>query len=91
MDADSGCAFVRQTQSGPNQQAAVKWRQRLAKYPNWRHEKRQLMLMLWGAQELRPMFGKNRGARRRLIDVNGSGSLLTTEECLLSQAAAIRG
>lgn len=39
-----------------------------------------------GAQELRPMFGKRRVVLEGgSIDSNGKGTLLTTEECLLSK------
>ena len=38
------------------------------------------------AQEFRPMFGKQRVVLEGgSIDVNGQGTLLTTEECLLSK------
>src|SRR5437588_10595020 len=39
-----------------------------------------------GAQELRPMFGKRQVVLEGgSIDSNGKGTLLTTEECLLSK------
>jgi agmatine deiminase len=86
---DSGCAFVRRTESGANRPAAIKWRfNAWAKYPNWKHDEKigSLMADAAGVQELRPMFGKNRVVLEGgSIDVNGRGSLLTTEECLLSR------
>jgi agmatine deiminase len=69
--------------------AAIKWRfNAWAKYPNWKHDEKigSLMASAAGVQEFRPMFGKNRVVLEGgSIDVNGSGSLLTTEECLLSR------
>src|SRR5712692_7925613 len=73
----------------PSQLAAVKWRfNAWAKYPNWRHDETigSLMARAAGAEELRPMFGKNRVVLEGgSIEVNGCGSLITTEECLLSR------
>jgi agmatine deiminase len=89
---DSGCAFVRQAESGIKQagrQAAIKWRfNAWAKYPNWKHDEKigSLMASATGRQEFRPMFGKNRVVLEGgSIDVNGCGTLITTEECLLSR------
>jgi agmatine deiminase len=69
--------------------AAIKWRfNAWAKYPNWKHDEKigSLMAHAVGAQEFRPMFGKTRVVLEGgSIDVNGRGSLLTTEECLLSR------
>jgi agmatine deiminase len=69
--------------------AAIKWRfNAWAKYPNWKHDEKigSLMADAVGAQELRPMFGKSRVVLEGgSIDVNGSGTLITTEECLLSR------
>jgi len=69
--------------------AAIKWRfNAWAKYPNWKHDEKigSLMAEAVGAQELRPRFGKTRMVLEGgSIDVNGRGSLLTTEECLLSR------
>jgi agmatine deiminase len=59
-----------------------------AKYSNWRHDEKigTLMAKAARAKEIRPLSA---GARIVLeggsIDVNGAGSLLTTEECLLSK------
>ena len=69
--------------------AAIKWRfNAWAKYPNWKHDERigSLMASTTGAREFRPMFGKNRVVLEGgSIEVNGCGSLITTEECLLSR------
>ncbi len=69
--------------------AAIKWRfNAWAKYPNWKHDEQigRLMAHASGAQEFRPMFEKNRMVLEGgSIEVNGRGSLITTEECLLSR------
>ena len=69
--------------------SAIKWRfNAWAKYPNWKHDEKigSLMAKAAGVPELRPMFGKTRVVLEGgSIDVNGRGSLLTTEECLLSR------
>ena len=59
-----------------------------AKYSNWRHDEKigTLIANAAAAQEIRPL---HRGTRVVLeggsIDVNGQGTILTTEECLLSK------
>jgi agmatine deiminase len=59
-----------------------------AKYSNWRHDEKigTRMATATTAKEIRP---QHRGTRVVLeggsIDVNGQGTLLTTEECLLSR------
>jgi len=72
-----------------SQLSAIKWRfNAWAKYPNWKHDEKigSLMARAADAQEFRPMFGKNRLVLEGgSIEVNGSGSLITTEECLLSR------
>jgi len=89
---DSGCAFVYATHSDARektQYAAVKWRfNAWAKYPNWEHDEKigSLMARGAGANEIQPVAGKNRVVLEGgSIDVNGRGSLITTEECLLSR------
>ncbi len=69
--------------------AAITWRfNAWAKYPNWKRDGKigGLMAKAVGANPLQPEF---KGARVVLeggsIDDNGCGSLLTTEECLLSR------
>jgi agmatine deiminase len=70
--------------------AAIKWRfNAWAKYPNWQHDEKigSLMANAAGASELRPRFGKTPMVLEGgSIDVNGQGTLITTEECLLSRA-----
>ncbi|MGH9498962.1 MAG: agmatine deiminase family protein [Terriglobales bacterium] len=69
--------------------AAIKWRfNAWAKYPNWKRDEKigSLMAKTANAPEIRPMFGKQRVVLEGgSIDVNGEGTLLTTEECLLSK------
>jgi len=69
--------------------AAVTWRfNAWAKYPNYKNDEKisSLMTKAAGAQELRPMFGKRQVVLEGgSIDSNGKGTLLTTEECLLSK------
>ena len=69
--------------------AGIKWRfNAWAKYPNWKQDENigSLMAKAAGAEEIRPMFGKNRVVLEGgSIDVNGQGTLITTEECLLSR------
>jgi len=69
--------------------AGIKWRfNAWAKYPNWKQDENigSLMAKAAGSEEIRPMFGKNRVVLEGgSIDVNGQGSLITTEECLLSR------
>jgi agmatine deiminase len=68
---------------------AVKWRfNAWAKYSNYKHDDKvgSLMATAVTARELRPVFGKHRVVLEGgSIDVNGQGTLLTTEECLLSK------
>jgi agmatine deiminase len=83
---DSGCTFVTVP---PARLAAIKWRfNAWAKYSNWRRDETigRLMAGQTRAQEFRPLFGAQRMVLEGgSIDVNGCGTLLTTEECLLSK------
>jgi agmatine deiminase len=69
--------------------AAIKWRfNAWAKYPNWQHDEKigSLMARAADVQEIQPIFGKKRVVLEGgSIDVNGQGTLITTEECLLSR------
>jgi len=59
-----------------------------AKYSNWRHDEKLGTLMAKAAHthEIRPLSAKTRVVLEGgSIDVNGRGTLLTTEECLLSK------
>jgi len=69
--------------------SAIKWRfNAWAKYPNWMRDEKigSRMARAARAEEIQPTF-----ANRRIVleggsfDVNGSGTLITTEECLLSR------
>jgi agmatine deiminase len=82
---DSGCTFVAQQ----NSLCAVNWHfNAWAKYPNWRDDRKigANMAQSTGASLVQPTFGKKRVVLEGgSIDVNGHGTLLTTEECLLSK------
>jgi agmatine deiminase len=82
---DSGCTFVQDTQAEP---AAITWRfNAWAKYPNWKHDQKigSLMAQAANARQIAPSLRKQRIVLEGgSIDVNGQGTLLTTEECLLS-------
>jgi agmatine deiminase len=68
---------------------AVTWRfNAWAKYSNYQHDEKigTLMAETATASKMRPLFGKHRVVLEGgSIDVNGQGTLLTTEECLLSK------
>jgi agmatine deiminase len=88
---DSGCAFVREGSgvARAGRLSAIKWRfNAWAKYSNWKYDEKIGSLMAHAAdsQEFRPMFGRTRMVLEGgSIEVNGRGSLITTEECLLSR------
>ena len=69
--------------------AAIKWRfNAWAKYSNYQRDEQigSHIAKSVHAQEIRPMHGKSRVVLEGgSIDVNGQGTLLTTEECLLSK------
>lgn len=94
---DSGCTFItNQTRavagpaaSGWSQSlGAIKWRfNAWAKYSNWKLDEAigTRMARVARAREIRPLLGKQRVVLEGgAIDCNGQGTLLTTEECLLS-------
>jgi len=59
-----------------------------AKYPNYQHDEKlgARMAEAAGASAVQPIFKKKRAILEGgSIDVNGRGTLLTTEECLLSK------
>src|SRR5216684_1485340 len=68
---------------------AIKWCfNAWAKYSNWQHDDKigSLMAKAARAREIRPIHGKSRVVLEGgSIEVNGYGTLLTTEECLLSK------
>ena len=69
--------------------SAIKWRfNAWAKYPNYQHDEKigSRMAEAAGVEEIRAVHGKSRVVLEGgSIDVNGQGTLLTTEECLLSK------
>ena len=88
---DSGCSFVK-SHDDLKPLGAVKWRfNAWAKYSNWQHDEvlGSLMAKQSEAEEFRPQFGEQPMVLEGgSIDVNGQGTLLTTEECLLSKIQA---
>jgi agmatine deiminase len=94
---DSGCTFVkcgadalaRETVAPESGLCAITWRfNAWAKYSNYRHDEKigSLMAKTAKARPIQPVFGKHRVVLEGgSIDVNGQGTLLTTEECLLSK------
>lgn len=94
---DSGCTLVTahaeaaapgRPASNPPSLQAIKWRfNAWAKYSNWKFDEKlgSRMAKAAHAHEIRPLFGKERVVLEGgSIDSNGQGTLLTTEECLLS-------
>jgi agmatine deiminase len=69
--------------------AAIKWRfNAWAKYSNWKHDEKigSLMAQAAATQEIQATFRDRQVVLEGgSIDVNGSGTLITTEECLLSR------
>jgi agmatine deiminase len=87
---DSGSTFV-ESSAGTlaRDLRAIKWQfNAWAKYPNWQHDEQigSRMAQAADAQPIRAVFRNNRVVLEGgSIDVNGAGTLLTTEECLLSK------
>ena len=95
---DSGCTFVHEANSvrpdgrgrpSPRKLSAVTWRfNAWAKYSNYQHDAKigSLTAQAANAQPIEAIHGRNRVVLEGgSIDVNGQGTLLTTEECLLSK------
>ena|ERR1700722_2946587 len=94
---DSGCTFVttqrpttaNRSDSADSELLAVKWCfNAWAKYSNYKNDEKvgSLMATAADAGQIRPAFGKRPVVLEGgSIDVNGCGTLLTTEECLLSK------
>jgi agmatine deiminase len=94
---DSGCIFLKHTEgahtharvSRGGEALALKFRfNAWAKYSNWRHDEKIGGLMAKAAhtREIRPLSMESRIVLEGgSIDVNGAGTILTTEECLLSK------
>ena len=101
---DSGCIFLcpqpgvaRPDSRGrvsPQNKSAIALKFRFnawAKYSNWRHDEKigSLMAKAAHAHEVRPLSADARIVLEGgSIDVNGAGTILTTEECLLSKVQA---
>jgi agmatine deiminase len=86
---DSGGIFLKRTEAGGDSEllaldfAFNAW----AKYPNYKFDAKLAarMAKAAGARVVQPLFGDHRVVfEGGSIDVNGYGTLLTTEECLLS-------
>ena len=73
----------------PQRLSAIKWRfNAWAKYPNWKSDEKigSLMAEAVGVEEVKAIYGEKRVVLEGgSIEVNGSGTLITTEECLLSR------
>ncbi len=96
---DSGCTFVLHSNPSspaksrdlvfPSTLSAIHWRfNAWAKYPNYQHDQKigSRMAKAAGAAARQPVFGKSPVVLEGgSIDTNGCGTLLTTEECLLSK------
>jgi agmatine deiminase len=85
---DSGCIFLTPNAAGNNPRAANFRFNAWAKYSNYRHDEKIGALMADVAQteEIIPFHKKIRVVLEGgSIDVNGEGTILTTEECLLSK------
>ena len=86
---DSGAIFTRDP---AGQLSITNWHfNAWAKYPNWHHDDQipQRVAELYAMPERRPAVSTPAGNQRLVleggsIDVNGAGTLITTEECLLS-------
>ena len=86
---DSGCTFVCEAGYNSASLQAIQWRfNAWAKYPNYRHDEKIASLMARAARA-EGIRAHHKDTRVVLeggsIDVNGEGTLLTTEECLLSK------
>jgi agmatine deiminase len=79
--------LARETVAPESDLCAITWRfNAWAKYSNYRHDEKigSLMAKTAKARPIQPVFGKHRVVLEGgSIDVNGQGTLLTTEECLL--------
>jgi agmatine deiminase len=90
---DYGPIFVK---GGKQKRAALDWRfNAWAKYSDWRRDDAipQQILSELAVQNWQPTFEVKGNAQRVVleggsIDVNGAGTILTTEECLLSDVQA---
>jgi len=85
---DMGPIFVTRERAGRRELAATSWRfNGWAKYPNWRRDDaaKDRLLRRLGVPTWQPEAdGRRVVLEGGAIDVDGEGTLLTTEECLLS-------
>jgi agmatine deiminase len=89
---DSGPIFVRRS-SGPHPGALINWRfNAWAKYPDWKRDNElpERIAKKLRLPQFRPMIKRSAKPYHVVleggsIDVNGTGLMLTTEECLLSK------
>jgi agmatine deiminase len=88
-DSSRADAASKEGSLAPENLIAITWRfNAWAKYSNYRHDEEigSLMAKTANARAIRPVFGKHPVVLEGgSIDVNGQGTLLTTEECLLSK------
>ena len=90
---DSGPIFVRRNEPGKDSVAITNWKfNAWAKYPDWHKDDEipGLAAELLGLPQWMPTIETPDGPQRVVleggsIDVNGGGTLITTEECLLSE------
>ncbi len=89
---DFGPIFVKRESNGGSEIGITNWKfNAWAKYPNWRQDDaipdkiaRTLRLRQWRPQAVCGKRPRRVVLEGGSIDVNGTGTLLTTEECLLS-------
>src|SRR5882672_7961735 len=85
---DSGCIFLKPAEEEPLGLLALNFEfNAWAKYPNYKNDAKlgARMAKSAGARTVQPFSGDHRVVLEGgSIDVNGCGTLLTTEECLLS-------
>jgi agmatine deiminase len=90
---DSGPMFVRRPAPEPEVAVMCFRFNAWAKYPNWKKDVRthERAATLLGLSMFRPVWeGREVVLEGGAIDTNGTGSLLTTEECLLDQSVQVR-
>ncbi len=91
---DSGPVFVRRRAGGKSETAIVHFHfNAWAKYPDWQKDRRvpETAAMRLGKQLFRAQFnGRKFVLEGGGIDVNGRGTLVTTEECYLDPKTQVR-
>lgn len=85
---DSGPAFVVRTGPAPRLAVAHFGFNGWARYDDWKRDRK---VSAWAARRLKlPLYASGIVLEGGAIDVNGRGTLLTTEECLLDPAVQVR-